>query len=653
MLSRRSLLASGLLAAMGCWWGRRATPATSDRLALLVGVTDYAPGLPWKPLKGPANDVDLWARILTSRFGFPGSAITRLTSATTPPTRENIRTAFAALAEKAQPGGQAFILLSGHGSEQPDQVPPDPDDPEPNGMDQVFLPCDAEAPDLKRKVIPNGIIDDELRVWIRDVSAAGARVWLVFDCCHAGTMLRSDEDDGVRGVPAEKVWPPEVLKEARTNGQAAFRGQAATSFLKARSEKNVVALYACGPNESTIEAFFPALDAPDRVKLGVFTHALCSILGRADGPAPCLDLLRQATALYEGGPASRSRATPFGEGEDLTIPFLGEPPTRLPFVLTRHQEGWTVDGGQLHGLRTGAVLAVEGGGRARIASAGLTESQAEAIEGTWRSGARAKLSEVAVEAQAVAVHVGEVSMREGVMRRIKALSFVRLVPRHPDAWSLISRRGALVLQGPGDPGPCLPLSGGLDGLEAGLRRVAQVTSLLWATAEGQGPGLGLEMKLHRVAGKAGPLGPELAPGERLRFGDWAQAVIHNRGARAADVTVLGIDHKLNMACFLPDPGVEAPNRVQPGGTVQTPPLEMTPDEPGGGPEVLRLVLVAVEAGERPVDFSWLAADTLDLSRGRGLPPLGQVLAGAVFHQRPRSLASGGYQLGVRSWVAAP
>ncbi len=651
MLCRRHFLLAGLAAVAGCGGGRQAPAEPPARLALLVGVTDYAPGLPWQPLAGPANDVGLWAGLLTSRFGFTDDGITCLTAATTPPTRANIKQGFERLAADARPGGHVFILLSGHGTEQLDQVPPDPDDPEPNGMDQVFLPSDAGPPDLRTGTIPNGIIDDELRVWLRAIAATGARVWLVCDCCHAGTMLRSGDEEGVRGVPAARVWPASLIEKARDNAAPALRGVARTSPLKVAADRNIVALYACGPDESTTEAYFPDIEDPGRRKLGVFSHALCSALSRADGPLTCRQLIHKLPAIYEGGPAARVRPTPDAEGDGLDSPLFREAAPATPFVLTRDGGSWAVDAGRLHGLHAGAVLAVEGGGKARITSAGLETAGAEAVEGAWQTGAKARLSECSAPPRPVVLSVGEVPFRPALLKRLAALKNVRVVPPSPDVWRLSAEKGGLMLLGPGDPGPRVPLTGGADGLEAAIARVSRITNLLWLASDQPGAGLGLEIELRKVAGKGVLTGPALKVGEKAKFGGWIRAVVLNKGKKPADVTLLAIDQQYNMVPFLPDPKAPGSVRVAPGAEIGTEAFELTPDEPGR-PELVRVAMAAVEAGgDKETDFAWLAGD---LRAGLTLPPLGDFLAGAMFGQAPRGLsASARYQLAARSWVIVP
>src|SRR5262245_59571847 len=121
-------------------------PTPGRRHALLVGVTRY-PALPPKfQLEGPANDVELLRRTLGERFGFPAADIVILTEPGRPqrrPTRSNIQREFRRLAAAARPGDQVVILLSGHGSQQPESDPPDPVHPEADGLDETFLPADV------------------------------------------------------------------------------------------------------------------------------------------------------------------------------------------------------------------------------------------------------------------------------------------------------------------------------------------------------------------------------------------------------------------------------------------------------------------------------------------------------------------------------
>ena len=120
----------------------------SGKHALLIGVTKYD-NLPTSlHLSGPANDVRLMRRLLEGDYQFPPDSIVSLTEnegvRERRPTRANIAREFRRLAELAHEGDQVVILLAGHGAQQPESDPPDPRYPEPDGIDEIFLPADVK-----------------------------------------------------------------------------------------------------------------------------------------------------------------------------------------------------------------------------------------------------------------------------------------------------------------------------------------------------------------------------------------------------------------------------------------------------------------------------------------------------------------------------
>src|SRR5687767_13637680 len=94
--------------------------ATPRRHALLVACTTYDHLDERNHLKGSANDVVLFRRLLIEQFKFDSASIVTLAEGPGTagrPTKANIQRAFAALADKTKvkPGDQVVILMGGHG----------------------------------------------------------------------------------------------------------------------------------------------------------------------------------------------------------------------------------------------------------------------------------------------------------------------------------------------------------------------------------------------------------------------------------------------------------------------------------------------------------------------------------------------------------
>jgi hypothetical protein len=716
-----------LAAVLGCGGRHAPAPSTDEptpagprvgKLALLVGVTKYDHG--YKTLKGPGNDVVLFRRVLTDTFGFPEDNIVTLAETwkqDVRPTRENIRQAFAVLAEKAQPGDQVAILLSGHGSEQPDQVPPDPNDPEPNGMDQVFLPANAGKPDLKKKVIPNAIIDDELRVWLKAITDKGARVFLVADCCHSGTLLRGEIEEGVRGIPAEQLWPAEIIAEARKNGIRAtggLRGDAPPpSPFKLEKQSSLVALYACQPEQKTYEFNLPDSDGD---KHGLLTWTVCQLLSRASSPLTYRELARQLhesiIRYFADSDKSREKMPiPFAEGE-VDREVLGEKtwPGRSQLLLGTERCPFFMNGGKVHGLYPGTILAVyprvgEASpdrvlGHVRISIsysfhalvepcnvAGkpthLTSEMQAAI--TYPRRARVRPVYIVYDLKSLRVSLADIPDADHrlLQTQLQAMtadrsSLVEWVKRPEEAtWAIRSAQGKLWLlpvsadvETPASSRFELPREQLAATLKAHLNRIARGQNLLALASAGAvetsgGTGIKFDVEIRKMRDEKDGEGttfsgtgrlPQLRAGERIRYR------VHNRGKTPIDVTLLVVSSDYAIWSAFPEKGSLVNNRVPPGAWVQTDALQMSASTLG----LEHLVALAVEGtGRQQVDFSCLEGDTWDGARGsrRGgaagedvlQTPLGNLFAHALFrHGQMRGASTAEqYQMRLLSWQTLP
>ena len=219
--------------------------------ALLIGCNkyDYLPGA---SLQGPANDTVLMRRLLVDRFNFKTENIRILSDnvggQSSRPLRANIEREFKRLARRVAKGDQVTVLLSGHGSQQPDDDPQNPQDPEPDGLDEVFLPADTKPGiDLKTLSIPNAIRDDEIGLWLKAIQKQGASIWVVVDACHSGSGIRGTETP--RQILPGQLIAKELLDKAKTTANTTRGSRKENSTLDVADESGgLVAIYAAQPH---------------------------------------------------------------------------------------------------------------------------------------------------------------------------------------------------------------------------------------------------------------------------------------------------------------------------------------------------------------------------------------------------------------------
>jgi hypothetical protein len=339
--------------------------AAAGKHALLVGVTRYDNLAPSSHLSGPGNDVKLLRTTLIERYGFPPENVVSLTedegAPDKRPTRANIVREFKRLAESARAGDQVVVLLAGHGDRQPEADPPDPVSPEPDGIDEIFLPADVNVWKGEPDRVPNAIIDNEIRDWLAAITGKKAHVWAIFDCCHSGSMNR--KESGFRQLPTGVLVPVSELAKARERA-AKRTGQPAVEtknqpFAPAEAGQYLVAMFACRAHETTPECPQPA-DSPHAKVYGLLTYTLVSALERSSSsPAPLTyrELMHAVQASYLSRPQGAPTPTVEGAGQDRTV--LGtEKPVRPKVTLTRVKGEWIANVGDLHGVTPGSVLRV-------------------------------------------------------------------------------------------------------------------------------------------------------------------------------------------------------------------------------------------------------------------------------------------------------
>lgn len=247
--------------------------AWAESHALLIGVNEVGVLPPRLRLRGPANDVVLMRQALIDR-GVPAQHITLLAQrtplATAAPTYAEVLQAMDRTAAAVQPGDTVVLHLAGHGV----QVPPAAAGAaEPDGLEEVFLLQDSGSWDATRGELPKVLRDDDIGAWIDRLVDRGARVFAIFDSCHAAGLAREPAPyarwrsvaGAELGVPAP---PAQEVRSARQT--LAHRPH--------RTDGRVLA-YAARGHELAGEEWLPKGSSLSRARVqGVFSFEVASAL---------------------------------------------------------------------------------------------------------------------------------------------------------------------------------------------------------------------------------------------------------------------------------------------------------------------------------------------------------------------------------------
>lgn len=373
-------------------------PVAHASRALLVGCTQYpflkaagaAPGSNTIELRGPANDVELFARALRDVYGVPDASMTRLAGwpddEKARPTGANIRRAFSKLAADARPGDWTVVFLAGHGSQQPSSAASLDD--EADGLDEIFLPADVRpAPDGQK--VPSAIVDDEIAQYVAAIQKKGSEVWLVVDACHSGTLLRGG-DAVVRGLP------PELLG---VRGTAAHAAEAAPPTAPAAapaaraSTDGVSAFYGAQSFGSAPEMELPE-GGTDARPQGLFTYLLVREMRRVGASATYSELAQRVISAYQAFPCHLT--VPMAQGDLDRVVGGGGRVADPPLLLETGAGSPRLNQGILQGIDPGLKLEVVPDGAAagaaalatlEVVRAGLYDAECELRSGALPDGA--------------------------------------------------------------------------------------------------------------------------------------------------------------------------------------------------------------------------------------------------------------------------
>lgn len=202
---------------------RRAMPAVSSvvrparRKALLVGINEYL--TPGNNLLGCVNDVYRMSEVL-QELGFDVSDIRLLLDDRA--TSSAIRDRLDWLLRDAGDGAERVFFFSGHGVQVPAYGPTERVD----HLDECLAPHDA---DFAREAT---LVRDDQIFELYSQLPYSAKVYFVFDCCHAGGMSRAGPASGSGSTRSRYLELPDDVRHRmlRWDGQRWVRRDLSSTF---------------------------------------------------------------------------------------------------------------------------------------------------------------------------------------------------------------------------------------------------------------------------------------------------------------------------------------------------------------------------------------------------------------------------------------
>ncbi len=661
--------------------GAALEPGDEKSHALLVGVTVYKnKAIP--TLRGPANDVDLMRSLLRTSFRFPDKNIVTLSEEradkdpSASPVREHIIRELKELERTADRGSRVVVYFSGHGSQQPDLVRPDP---KPDGLSEIFLPSDTGNWSVESERVENAIIDFELRDLLGAVRAKGALVWAIIDSCHSGSIVRGVSDVTLRLIedPRQAFNVPGAAYKKALERIDPNRGQTELSRTPL-AQPGLVALYASMPDEPTYECPLP--DRPSlgqqRKQYGIFTWLLSQAIGemaRVPDPDMTYDELARRIDM-KLGQLGKTFPHPAAEGQDRHRVILGVRQRRTPIVLSRYRdelsEGkdeWKINAGLLHGLEVGSVLAVypldrpaQDGPVGYVKIVRFVDPQQSVVEPAPFKGrtppyplaenAFCDVAFVAVgdlrlnvgvadtTARGKPIPLADVTELAGRLSRLAAEpdSVIRVVETRDADWLIRSEGAAIVMiRKEGMKYPLRLKTGSddaADELEIRLRKVARVELLKQlqrfqpspqSISEGRAVAFDMDLMQYDSPGAEGRQVQWSNTGVELRPGSEIALRLTNRSSFQTDVTVLHIDEGYGIHSIFPEGPFDSRNRLKPPGEMKPIITDHLKVKARGEGSHYFLVFALKAHGTKSANLSMLEQDDL---RGVNKEVIGPALA---------------------------
>lgn len=153
------------------WRREQAILNNTELKALIVGINYLTTPT---QLYGCINDTSNLQNYLTTKYNFNANNVCVLTDYTiVKPTRQVILKKYKDLLINAKSGEKLFFTYSGHGSYRTDV-----NNDEKDNKDELLITIDQQS-----------ISDDELKLIINENLPDDVTLFILFDCCHSGTLM--------------------------------------------------------------------------------------------------------------------------------------------------------------------------------------------------------------------------------------------------------------------------------------------------------------------------------------------------------------------------------------------------------------------------------------------------------------------------------
>jgi hypothetical protein len=258
-IARRRFLQGGLISLIGgqlisspqaVWaadrYVKKLTQPHKRKLALLIGINQYAAKDDWLPLTGCVTDVELQKELLIHRFGFDSKDILTLTDQQA--TSRAIAEAVTELIGQTLPEDLVVIHFSGHGSRLGDQ--------------NTLVPVDSGLPSAGEPI--HDITESTLNLWQQAINTEQIITILDTGYNYPGSPVVGNFR--IRARPGKRDWQPSASDLALEQEISQRYGQKLDH--KKSGARSGLILRAANEDELCADALWSGFSS------GVFTYAL-------------------------------------------------------------------------------------------------------------------------------------------------------------------------------------------------------------------------------------------------------------------------------------------------------------------------------------------------------------------------------------------